>query len=157
VIRVLLADDNAFVRRALVELCTASGDLQVVAVCADGDEVVPAARETRPDVVLLDLAMPRVGGLEAARRLLAVQPDSRVVFLTAASSATAVREARDVGAVGYLLKDIDPEELCHQVRRVAAGGTAWGITADAPGLTETLVTDTFRSDATQALREHRGL
>jgi DNA-binding NarL/FixJ family response regulator len=121
VIRVLLADDNAFVRSALVELFGARGDMQVVAACADGDEVVSAAEETRPDVVLLDMAMHRVGGLEAARRLLAVQPDARIVFLTATSSAAAVREAQELGAVGYLLKDVDPEELCQAVRRVAQG------------------------------------
>jgi DNA-binding NarL/FixJ family response regulator len=159
VIRVLLADDNAFVRSALVELFTAGGDMQVVAACTDGDEVVAAAEQTRPDVVLLDLAMARVGGLEAARQLLAVRPDARIVFLTATSSAAAVREARDMGALGYLLKDVDPEELCRQVRRVAGGGTAWGIGpgSDLHDLTETLLTDTFRNDATRGVREHRGL
>ncbi len=120
-IRVLLADDNAFVRRALVDLFTTREDIRVVAACADGDEVAPAAEETRPDVALLDLAMPKVSGLEAARKLLAVQPDVRVVFLTATASAAALREAREIGAVGYLLKDLDPDELCRQLRRVAAG------------------------------------
>ena len=136
-IRVLLADDNAFVRKSLGELCSASGDLVVVAQCADGDEVIAAAEETRPDVVLLDLTMPRVGGLEAARGLLVVQPDARVVFLTATSSAAANREAHAVGAVGYLLKDVDPDELCRLVRHVAAGGTAWSTEPDAQGLMAT--------------------
>ena len=141
VIRVLIADDNAFVRQSLVELFTAGGDMQVVAACTDGDEVVSAAEETRPDVVLLDLTMTRVGGLEAARRLLAVRPDARIVFLTATSSAAAVREAREIGAVGFVLKDVDPEALCHAIRRVAAGGTAWGgeVESQLFDLTEKLV------------------
>ena len=158
-IRVLLADDNAFVRQSLVELFTAGGDMQVVAACADGDEVVQAALETRPDVVMLDLTMPRVGGLEAARRLLAVQPDARIVFLTANSSAAAVREAREMGAVGFVLKDVDPEALCHAIRRVAAGGTAWGTEAETElfDLTEKLVADTLGDDATRGAPRGQGL
>jgi DNA-binding NarL/FixJ family response regulator len=156
VIRVLLADDNAFVRSALAELLTAGTDMQVVASCADGDEVVEAAQATRPDVVVLDVAMPRMGGLEAARHLLAVQPDARVVFLTANSSASSLREAREMGAVGYLVKDLDPNELCNAVRSVARGGTAWPDEYRNP-VTETLLADTIGDDATSMLHEQRGL
>lgn len=124
VIRVLLADDNAFVRNALVELLGSCEHMEVVAACADGDEVPAAAEASRPDVVLLDVAMP-VSGLEAARRLLAVDPQARIVFLTADSSAASVRQARDMGAMGYLLKGLAPDELCAEVCRVAAGHTAW--------------------------------
>lgn len=131
-IRLLLADDNGFVRSSLTELLTSGGDIAVVAQCTDGDEVVAAAKRTTPDVVLLDLAMPRVGGLEAARRLLAAHPEARVVILTATLSAVAVREARELGAVGYVLKDADPRELSHHVRTVAAGGTAWQGESEAP-------------------------
>jgi DNA-binding NarL/FixJ family response regulator len=138
VIRVLLADDNDFVRQALADLLTASGDLEVVAQCADGDEVVAAAQRVVPDVVLLDLAMARVGGMEAARRLLAVQPATRVVVLTASGSTSAVYEARDVGAVGYLLKAEDPEQLLTALRTVAAGGTAWWAGSDIAGVTPPL-------------------
>ena len=149
-IRVLLADDNAFVRDSLVDLLTAGGDITVVAECSDGDEVVEAAESTRPDVVIVDLAMARVGGLEAARRLLAVRPESRVVILTATLSAAAVREARELGVVGDLLKDADPEELTHHVRAVAAGGTAWRAEGqppvDFPFLTEASITSTDGGD-----------
>jgi DNA-binding NarL/FixJ family response regulator len=159
VIRVLLADDNAFVRSALADLLTGGTDMQVVASCADGDEVVEAALATSPDVVLLDVTMPRMGGLEAARQLLAVRPGSRVLFLTANSSASALREAREMGAVGYLLKDLDPSELCDAVRTVARGGTAWpddsGVFRNS--VTETLLADTVRDDATSVLHEQRGL
>jgi DNA-binding NarL/FixJ family response regulator len=82
VIKVLLADDHAFVRDSLTELLSATGDVTVVAQCEDGGQVLDAARRTRPDVVLLDRAMPRVTGLQAARELLAEHPEARVVVLT---------------------------------------------------------------------------
>jgi DNA-binding NarL/FixJ family response regulator len=154
VIRVLLADDNVFVRSALVDLLSTGGDIEVVAECADGDEVVAAAEHTRPDVVILDLTMTRVGGLAAARRLLAVQPEARIVILTATLSAAAVREAHALGVVGYLLKDAEPDELPGHVRRVAAGGIAWrqGIgpaQADVLSLTESTSSSTDRGGASQ--------
>jgi DNA-binding NarL/FixJ family response regulator len=142
-IRVLLADDNDFVRQSLVDLLTAAGDVDVVAECADGDEVVAAAERTRPDVVVLDLAMPRMGGLEAGRQLLAVQPQARVVVLTATLSVAAVREARTIGAVGYLLKDDDPIQLPVALRTVAAGGTAWGEGTNPPEDTAFLTESPF--------------
>ena len=125
VIRVLLADDNEFVRDGLTDLLSATDDLTVVGACADGAEVVEAAERTRPDVVLLDLAMPVVDGLEATRRLRAVRPDARVLLLTAMIPAAAVDEARRLGAAGYVLKTDDPEQLLQALRTVAAGGTAW--------------------------------
>ncbi|ADB73875.1 response regulator [Geodermatophilus obscurus] len=128
-ITVLVADDHAFVRDSLVELFTASGDLTVVAECEDGGQVLDAARRTRPDVVLLDLAMPRVTGLQAARELLADRPESRVVVLTGSLTPALVREAREIGVVGYLLKGEDPGALPGHVRTVAAGGTAWSDAA----------------------------
>ena len=130
-ITVLLADDHAFVRDSLVELLSASGDLTVVAECEDGAQVLDAARRTRPDVVLLDLAMPRVTGLQAARELLDERPESRVVVLTGSLTPALVRESRDIGVVGYLLKDADSAALPGPVRAVAAGGTAWCAAAAA--------------------------
>jgi DNA-binding NarL/FixJ family response regulator len=111
VIKVLLADDHAFVRDSLTELLSATGDVTVVAQCEDGGQVLDAARRTRPDVVLLDLAMPRVTGLQAARELLAEHPEARVVVLTGSLTPALVREAQEIGVVGYLLKDDDPGAL----------------------------------------------
>jgi len=122
---VLLADDNDFVLQALDDLLTGTGHLEVVALCRDGDEVVAAAERTRPDVVVLDLAMSRVGGLEATRRLLTVQPWARIIILTAGQTPAAIDEARRLGACGYLLKAEDPEQLLRAVQEVASGGTAW--------------------------------
>ena len=124
-IKVLLADDHAFVRDALVDLFTASGDVTVVAECGDGDEVVPAVDATQPDVILLDVSMPRVTGLEAARQLLAAHPGARIVLLTGSMTPELVRQAQELGLAGYLLKGDDPGDLPRHVRTVAAGGTAW--------------------------------
>ncbi|MGY1703824.1 response regulator transcription factor [Geodermatophilus sp. SYSU D00697] len=128
-IKVLLADDHAFVRDSLTDLLSATGDVTVVAQCEDGEQVLDAARRTQPDVVLLDLAMPRVTGLQAARELLAVHPEARVVVLTGSITPALVKEAQQIGVVGYLLKDDDPGALPGHVRAVAAGGTAWSDAA----------------------------
>ena len=124
-IKVLLADDHAFVRDSVAELLSASGDITVVAQCADGSEVLAAALRTQPEVVLMDLAMPDRTGLEAARDLLDAGVPSRVVLLTGSFSAASVREAQALGAAGYLLKDDDPAALPGLVREVASGGSAW--------------------------------
>ncbi|MGY1689427.1 response regulator [Geodermatophilus sp. SYSU D01105] len=132
-IKVLLADDHAFVRDSLTDLLSATGDVTVVAQCEDGEQVLDAARRTQPDVVLLDLAMPRVTGLQAARELLAVHPQARVVVLTGSITPALVKEAQEIGVVGYLLKDDDPGALPGHVRAVAAGGTAWSDAAASAG------------------------
>jgi DNA-binding NarL/FixJ family response regulator len=129
VIRVLLADDHEFVRRTLTDLLGATGDITVVAECRDGEEALAAAEERNHDVVILDLIMPRRTGLEAARELLSVQPEARVILLTGNLSAAAAREAWEIGLAGYLLKGDDPADLVQHVRTVAAGGTAWNPAA----------------------------
>lgn len=130
-ITVLLADDHGLVRDAVSDRLSQDPDLEVVALCTDGDEVVDAARRTRPDVAILDLTMARVGGLEATRLLREVMPSVRVIVLTAQLDPTAVRSAAELGVAGYLLKDDDPDALPDCVRQVAAGGTAWTRTARA--------------------------
>jgi DNA-binding NarL/FixJ family response regulator len=125
VIRLLLADDHEFCRSMLADLFTASGDIVVVAECSDGDEVLAAAERADPDVLVLDLAMPRQTGLQAARAVLSARPEARIILLTANLSATAFLEAREAGLVGYLLKGGEPADCVASVRAVAAGGTAW--------------------------------
>jgi DNA-binding NarL/FixJ family response regulator len=129
VIRVLLADDHEFLRSTLAELLTASGCITVVAECSEGDEVVAAAERANPDVAILDLAMPRQSGLQAARSLLSVRPGARIILLTAHLSPAAVKDAHELGLAGCLLKGADPDALVGHVRAVAAGGTAWSATA----------------------------
>ena len=124
-ITVLIADDHSFVRRSLHDLLDATDDITVVAECSDGSEVLAAAQAARPDVVLMDLVMPRRTGLQAARDLRDAGVPSRVLMLTGSLSASAVREARALGAAGFLLKGDNPEHLAQQVRDVARGGSAW--------------------------------
>ncbi|MGY1603246.1 response regulator [Geodermatophilus sp. SYSU D00815] len=124
-IKVLVVDDHAFVREALGSLFAETDDIDVVGECADGSEVVDAALRADPDVVLMDVAMPRRNGLEATRDLLAARPGSRVVMLTGTVTADAVSEAEELGVAGYLVKGEDSGDLPTLVRAIAAGGTVW--------------------------------
>jgi DNA-binding NarL/FixJ family response regulator len=130
VITVLVADDHAFVWEALVDLFAHTEDIEVVAACSDGAEAVDTAQRTRRDVVLMDMAMPRMNGLEATRALLELQPQARVLMLTGTFSAAAIQQPHSLGVRGYVLKDDDPADLIDQIRAVAAGGTAWSPSAE---------------------------
>ena len=120
-IRVMVVDDHRLVRDGLVSLLAGPDDLEVVGLASGGEQVVDAARACDPDVVLMDLSMPGVDGIEATRRLRAVQPDVRVVALTSFSDARRVEDALTAGATGYLLKDCAPTALFDGVRAAAAG------------------------------------
>ena len=122
--RVLVVDDHAPLRRLIVEVLTEAGDIAVVGECRDGEEVVDAFLRTRPGVVLMDVNMPGTDGIEATRRLLAVQPGARVVLLTASSGADRSENARRLGVAGCLSK-ADVGALPDRVRAVASGDTAW--------------------------------
>jgi DNA-binding NarL/FixJ family response regulator len=125
-IRVLIADDHPLVRSAIGDLLADTDDIRVVAECPDGCDVVEAAARTRPDVVLMDLSMPVMDGLEATRALASAQPDVRVIVLTASLTATAVRKAHALGVCGFLVKGHDDgAALPGHIRAVAGGGTAW--------------------------------
>lgn len=122
-VRLVLADDQAVVRAGLAALVDLTDDLVVVAQAADGEEAVAAARRHRPDVVLMDLRMPRTDGIEATRRITA-DPGldrTRVLVLTTFAVDEDVVEALAAGASGYLLKDAEPAAIHDAVRAVAAG------------------------------------
>jgi len=121
VIRVLVVDDHSVVRRGLVELFETAEDIEVVGDAADGAAAVEAAERLRPDLVLMDLSMPGVDGVEATRRIRAAHPEVAVVILTSFSEQPRILGAIDAGAVGYLLKDAEPDELLRGVRSAAAG------------------------------------
>lgn len=121
VIRVLLADDHQLVRSGLAALLAGTEDIEVVGTAADGFEAVELARTTTPHVVLMDLVMPNMDGVEATRRVLAEQPGTQVVVLTSFSDQERIIAALDAGAIGYLLKDVEPAELVRGVRAAARG------------------------------------
>ena len=120
-IRVLLADDHSLVRDGLGRLLASVPDIEVVAAAADGREAIRLAQEHRPDVILMDLRMPGMDGSEATRRLLEEDPATQVVILTSFSERDEILSALDAGAIGYLLKDAEPDELIRGVRAAAHG------------------------------------
>jgi two-component system response regulator DesR len=120
-IRVLLAEDQAMVRGALAALLSLEGDIAIVAEVGRGDEVIPAALATHPDVALLDIEMPGGDGLTTAAALRAAMPACRVVILTTFGRIGYLRRAMESGAVGFLLKDAPAADLARALRRVVAG------------------------------------
>jgi two-component system response regulator DesR len=120
-IRVLVAEDQAMVRGALSALLSLEGDMTVVAEVARGDDVLPAAQATQPDVALLDIEMPGGDGLEAAAALREHLPSCRVLMLTTFGRSGYLRRAMTSGAVGFLLKDAPATELAVAIRRAMAG------------------------------------
>jgi len=121
VIRVLIVDDHGVVRAGLEQLISTFDDVEVVAAATGGAEAVDIALSERPDVVLMDLEMPEVVGVEATRRILTASPATRVVILTSFSDRERILRALDAGAVGYLLKDAEPIELARGIAAAARG------------------------------------
>jgi DNA-binding NarL/FixJ family response regulator len=122
-VRVVLADDQTVVRAGFRALLDLTDDLVVVGEAANGREAVECARRTRPDVVLMDIRMPVLNGLEATRRILAdpTLGAVRILVLTTFDVDEYAFEALTLGASGFLLKDVEPDELCAAIRTVAAG------------------------------------
>jgi DNA-binding NarL/FixJ family response regulator len=119
-IRVVVVDDHAVVRRGITQLLSAVDDFDVVGAASDGAEAVELVVRMEPDVVLMDLSMPEVDGVQATRRIMAERPVP-IVILTSFSERDRILDAIGAGAVGYLLKDAEPEELVRGVRAAAAG------------------------------------
>ena len=120
-ITVVVVDDHPMVRGGLRALLAGQSDLEVVGEAADGLEAEQEAGRLRPDVVLMDLSMPGPDGIESTRRVLEVHPDARVVILTSFHDLDRVSAALRAGAVGYLLKDAEPETIVAGVRAAARG------------------------------------
>ena len=138
-IRVLIADDQTLVRAGFRAILEGQDDLEVVGEAADGGEAVTIARELRPDVVLMDVRMPDVDGIEATRRLLRDGDAPRVLMLTTFDLDEYVYEAMKAGASGFLLKDAPRDQLVGAVRTVAAGDALL-----APALVRRLIEDFVR-------------
>ncbi len=123
-IRVLIADDHAIVRKGIRALLSESGGFEIVAEAADGQEAVLRVEETRPDVILMDLLMPGMDGIEATRQITSRQPQARILVLTSFAADNKLFPAIKAGALGYLLKDSSPEELIRAIRQVHRGEPA---------------------------------
>jgi len=121
-IRVLLADDHHLVRAGLAGLLAEADDIEVAGEASDGAQAVQRSAELRPDVVLMDLSMPVMDGIQATRRITEDWPEARVIALTSFSDHARVAEMLAAGAIGYLLKDCHPADLLSSIRSAKAGG-----------------------------------
>jgi len=121
-IRVLIVDDHAMVRLGLERLLESFDDIEVVGAASRGDEAIRLAGVLSPQVVLMDMAMPEMDGIEATRRLVAQNPEVLVIILSTHNDPKQVAGALDAGAHGYLLKDVEPEVLRASIRSVLDGG-----------------------------------
>jgi two-component system, NarL family, response regulator LiaR len=124
-IRVLVVDDHEWVRDGLVSVLDAAPDLTVVGTGDDGYAALEQAERLRPDVITLDVVMPGMDGLTAAEHLNVRRPEARVIMLSVSVPGRTVHRARAAGAVGYLVKAGDPDELVAAVRATASGGQWW--------------------------------
>jgi len=120
-IRVLLADDHALFRRGVESLLATEGEFEVIGEAANGQQALEMARERAPEVILMDLSMPVMDGLEATRRIKAEMPDVRIVILTVSDADHGLFEALRSGAEGYLPKRVEPRALYGTLRQVALG------------------------------------
>jgi DNA-binding NarL/FixJ family response regulator len=123
VISVLVVDDHPVLRAGLAQLLDQTADIELVGLAADGAQGVELAVSARPDVVLMDLEMPEMDGIEATARIRRAAGETQVVVLTSFSDRDRIFDALDAGAAGYLLKDAEPEELLRGIRAAAAGQT----------------------------------
>jgi NarL family two-component system response regulator LiaR len=123
-IRVLVADDHAIVRKGICALLATEENIEVVGEAADGQSAIEQVERLRPDVVLMDLVMPGVDGLDATRRITASWPETRILVLTSFAGVDKIMPAIKAGALGYLLKDSDPEVLVESIRQVYCGNSS---------------------------------
>jgi DNA-binding NarL/FixJ family response regulator len=131
-ITVLLVDDHSLVRRGFRRMLEDESDLEIVGEAGDGNEAVRLAAELRPAVIVMDCALPGMTGIAAARRILALNPQTAILMLSMHSEGTWVKQAMEAGARGYLLKNAMDLELATAIRRVSAGETAVDSQLDRP-------------------------
>ena len=120
-IQVLIVDDHAMVRKGMIALLSEYKDIHVVGEAANGLKAIEQAELLKPDVILMDLAMPVLDGIEAIKQIVAVHPEQRIVVLTSYTGEDKLFPAIKAGAMGYLIKDAQPDELVESIRNVYAG------------------------------------
>jgi DNA-binding NarL/FixJ family response regulator len=148
-LRVLIADDQALVRTGFRMILESEADLEVVGEAADGIEALAEARRLQPDVVLMDVRMPELDGIEAARQLLAGDGSAKVVMLTTFDMDEYVYEALRAGASGFLLKDVPPEQLVAGLRAVGSGDALL-----APSVTRRVIEAFVQAPPTSVREQH---
>ena len=121
-IRVLVVDDHIVVRSGIEQVLATTDDIEIVGLAPDGQRAVEMVQALEPDVVLMDLSMPVMDGVEATRRIRALAPDTKVVVLTSFSDQARITDAMSAGAEGYLLKHADPAQIMDAIRSVVTGG-----------------------------------
>ncbi len=144
-IRILLADDHAVVRQGFRLILSGQTDMEIVGEAGDGNQAVEQAEKLKPDVVVMDVAMPNLNGIEATRRLAAAAPHTRVLALSMHKDSVYVREILRAGAKGYLLKDSIDRDLLEAVRAVAKGEAYLS-----PAIADSVLTD-YRKHVTDPL------
>lgn len=150
-IRVLLVDDHTVVRRGLRKILESTNDIEVVGELGSGLEAITAAAELHPDVVLMDVSLPDLNGIEATRRITAATPGSQVLMLSMHADEQYVLASMEAGAKGYLVKDVDDQDLVAAVLAVCAGQTYFG------GILGSTSGDGRRSPAVLSARERQVL
>jgi two-component system, NarL family, response regulator LiaR len=151
-ITLILADDHAMVRKGLTAFLATAADIDVMAVAANGAEVVAAARKHAPDVVLLDLFMPDQPALETVRQIKKVSPRSQIIMVTSHEGEEYVVPMTQAGAISYILKDTSPEDLVRAVRKAAAGESTIS-----PRIAKALVSVVKRARASRENQFHEDL
>lgn len=124
--RILLADDHTLFRAGVRNLLSTVEDMEIAGEASNGDEAVELARLLKPDVILMDIRMPGMNGLDATKKIKEDLPESNILILTMFKDDQSVFNAMKVGAKGYILKDANEEELLHAIRMVASGGAVFG-------------------------------
>jgi len=140
-IKILIVDDHVVVREGLSALLIPRNGMEVVGEAADGAEAVEKARSLQPDVILMDLNLPVIGGLEAITEILRENPDANILVLTSFDGESKISAAIEAGALGYLSKNSSTQELFHAVR-----GVAMGSLSVSPGVTQTLLRNIRKPD-----------
>ena len=134
-IRVLLVDDHEVARRGIRSVLCGDADLDLVSEATDGEDAVKKAQEFHPSIILLDITLPGISGIQAARQILAMSPDSRIIFLSQHDSIQIAKDALSVGAYGYVVKSDAGRDLLVAIRTVHEGETFVSRTLVARGWT----------------------